>query len=128
MFERKGHHIVHTAKEWELRPEARRIRQTPTLIVPIERSLHEEIHHNCPAVPLLGYHALLAVNSSFEEGNTALESMDNLMLAIEKAGNHPKAHLIEKKLAELAVWAIDLQRPFITEATDRQRYNILMHS
>jgi hypothetical protein len=50
--------------------------------------------------------------------------MDNLMLAIEKAGNHPRAHIVEKKLAELAVWAIDLQRPFIAEMTDNRRYII----
>jgi hypothetical protein len=40
--------------------------------------------------------------------------MDNLMLAIEHSAG-PKTHQIERDLAELAVWAISLQKPFVEE-------------
>jgi hypothetical protein len=86
----------------------------------MERELHNEIHDNCPAVPLLGHHTLMRVNRDFTEGRTSIQSMENLMSAIETAGNYPRAHSIEKELANLAVWALDLQRPFIAEA---ERYN-----
>lgn len=114
---RDGHHILHNKQEWLLRPDARSLRETPTLIPRIERDAHVEIHQNCPPVPLLGYYALQRTLSMFEEGDTTIQSMDNLMKAIEHAANHPKAHIIEKHLAELAIWSIDLQRPFIAEAT-----------
>lgn len=108
-----AHHIIHERKEWSLRPEAKSIRETPSLIVRMDRSEHNEIHRNCPAIPLLGYHALVRTRQAFEEGDSPLESMENLMTAIEAASKHPKANTIEKHLAELAVWAIDLQRPYI---------------
>lgn len=44
------------------------------------------------------------------------------MSSIEQSVNHPKAHVIEKHLADLAIWAIDLQRPFIGEAVQRRRF------
>ena len=110
---RDDHHILHNRQEWELRPNAKRLRQTPSLIARLERPLHDEIHRECPPVPLLGHYALERTVRLFEAGSTTLESMDNLMLAIEQSSQHPKAHDIEKHLAELAVWAIDLQRPFI---------------
>lgn len=113
------HHIVHERREWSLRPEANFIRESPGLILPIEREAHNELHRNCPAVPLLGYHALLRTRSLFEEGDDQLQSTEHLMTAIEQASKHPKAHIIEKHLAELAVWSLDLQRPYIADALGR---------
>lgn len=123
MFEKHGHHIIHHKAEWSLRPEAKAIRETPSLIVPMERSLHNEIHSNVPAVPLLGYHALMRTSSNFEPiRGDSLKTIENLMAAIETSASHPKAHVIEKHLADLAIWAIDLQRPFIGEAVQRRRF------
>lgn len=122
MFEKKGHHIVHSRAEWSLRPEGKAIRGTPSLIVPMERSLHNEIHDNVPAIPMLGYHALARTLSRFEPTHDTLQTMENLMSAIEQSVDHPKAHIIEKHLADLAIWAIDLQRPFIGEAVQRRRF------
>lgn len=117
MYERRGHHILHNRQEWTLRDDAKNLRERRTLIVPMERDLHNDIHSTCPAIPLLGYHALARTRAAFEEGRTPLQSLDNLMVAIEQSAQHPKAHALEKSLAELAVMAIDLQRPFIKEAT-----------
>lgn len=108
-----GHHILHNKQEWTLRPDAKKLRETPTLVPRLDRVTHNEIHRYAPAVPLLGYHALQRTLSFFEEGDTTIQSVENLMRAIEHAANHPKAHIIEKHVAELAIWAIDLQRPFL---------------
>src|SRR4051812_45788791 len=114
---RDKHHVLHHRQEWTLRPEAERLRETRTLMPSIERSVHNEIHATCPPIPLLGYHALRMVNSRFEEGRTTIESMDNLMFAIETSARHPRAHPLELDLADLAIHAIDLQRPLLAEAT-----------
>lgn len=119
---RDAHHIIHENKEWSLRPEAKSIRETPSLIVKMERGDHNELHRNCPAIPLLGYHALIRTRKTFEVGDNPIQSMENLMRSIEEASNHPKAHGVEKSLAELAIMAIDLQRPFISAALDTRTH------
>ena len=118
---RDKHHILHNRLEWELRPEARRLRQTRTLVPDIDRTVHNQIHAVCPPVPPLGYYALRVIENHFEEGNSTLQSMDNLMKAIEIGANHPRAHDLEKHMADLAIWAIDLQRPWIAEGRTHLR-------
>lgn len=110
------HHILHHKQEWTLREKAELLRESPPLIPSIPREVHNEIHANCPPVPLLGYHALARTLSSYVPlwGDT-LGSMDNLMFAMEEAQSHPRAHAIERDLAELAIQAVDLQRPYIRE-------------
>lgn len=110
------HHILFNRQEWSLRPDALSLRENPALIATMDRQVHNELHDHCPAVPLLGHHALLRTLNFFESSPDQLESMDNLMKSIEQASNHPKAHIIEKHLAELAVWSIDLQTPFVADA------------
>lgn len=114
--EHDGHHILHHRQEWTLRPEAAALRESPPLIVEIPRSLHNEIHKNVPPVPLLGHYALFRTLRAYNpvQGDS-LASIDNLLLAIEEAARSPKSHAIEKTLAELAVEAIDLQRPYIKQ-------------
>ena len=82
------------------------------------RQLHERIHRECPAVPLLGYYALVRTLRDFEPNPNPLKSMDSLMLAIEGSTEHPRVHPIEKQLGLLAVQAIDTQRPYIREAIE----------
>lgn len=114
---RDGHHLFHTKRDWQSRPEARRIRETPELIVRMDRERHNELHSKCPAVPLLGYHALVRVNSDFEPvpGDT-LATIDNVLLAMDKASKHPKAHYIERASTALSIWALELQLPHVREA------------
>lgn len=113
MVFRDDHHILFNRQEWELRPEARELRQTPSLIMHIERPLHDEIHRICPAVPPLGSYALQHTVRLFEPGSTVAESVDSLMMAIDKASRHYKAHRLERLQAELVLLALDFQRPYI---------------
>lgn len=115
------HHIVHYGLEWSLRPQAKQIRETPSLIPETPRDFHDYIHESVPAIPLLGYHALLHTLSRFEPTNDTIQTLDSLMTAIEYAEHHPKAHDIERDLARLAINALDLQRPFILELEQMKR-------
>lgn len=111
-----AHHILHNRREWTLRPEARKLRETPSLVPVLGYwAIHQELHANCPPVPCLGYNGLLAVYKEFKPTNDTFTSMDNLLFAIETASKHPKAHPVERELALLAMEAIDLQRPYIRE-------------
>lgn len=110
---RDSHHVLWPRQEYTLRPEAKKLRESQGLVPKIDRSLHDEIHRNCPPVPLLGFHALQRTLREFQPHPDTLISMDNLMFAIEISGKHPKAHDIERELAALAVQAIDLQREFL---------------
>lgn len=113
---RDRHHLVFDRVSWSSRPEAKRIREDKSLIVRLDRIDHDELHRHTVPVPLLGYHALVRTFKSYEPGDTPLESIENLMGSIEQAVNHPKAHPLERELGGLAVWALDLERPFIAEA------------
>lgn len=109
------HHVLHYAKEWRLRPEARDIREHPSLIPALPREVHNSIHEHCPPVPLLGYHALKRVGRLWVPNRDTLQSVDNLLFAIEEAHDDPRCHGIEKSLGFLSMQAIELQRPFLKE-------------
>lgn len=108
------HHLLHTRAQWTSSKGAEKLRETPELIVTIDRRLHEYIHRNSTAIPLLGHYALDYVNSKFRpvEGDT-LASLDSLMDTIESSTTHWKAHPIERGLGELAVRALEIQRHLI---------------
>lgn len=109
------HHILHNRQEWTLRPDAKKLRNTESLVPLITRETHVAIHRHCPPVPLLGFHALRRTLKYFEPDDDTLGTVDRLMQSIEIAVNDPRTHPIEKQLAQLAVWAIDLQRPFLRD-------------
>lgn len=114
---RDRHHILFDRVAWTQRPESKVLRRSESLIVTLDRDTHNELHKHCPSIPALGFYALQRVNRDFEPVyNDKLASVDNLMLAIEESAKHPKTHEIERRLAGLAVWALDLQRPFIVES------------
>lgn len=107
------HHILHTGAEWNLRPETRMLRETPQLVPVIERPIHDEIHRLSPAVPLLSYYVMKRTVSLFEPQATTIETIDNLMMSIDGAGNHFRAHRIERDLAQLAIQTLEIQRDIL---------------
>lgn len=115
MIRRDRHHILNNRIEWSARPESLRLRETPSLIPMLDRSVHEDLHRYTTPVPLLGVHALQRVVSRYRPSNDVFQSMDNLLFAIEDAANHPKAHALEREIGYIAIDAIELQRPFIKE-------------
>lgn len=116
MEKKDGHHILHYGKEWDLRPESKRIRNTPSLIPLIGRTaIHDVIHLECGPVPVPELHMLPLICNEFDPTRNTLDSMDRLMMAIEKACKHPRCHRLDIELAQLAIAAIDIQRPFIKE-------------
>lgn len=115
MTEINRHHIVHNRQEWSLRKPGLWIREQPSLIAKIDTETHKEIHDNCPPIPLLGHLALMRVAHLYLPGRDVPESIDNLSFAIEEAGEHRKAKPFERKLGDLAIEALQMQKPFLTD-------------
>ena len=111
---RDRHHILHYRQEWRLRDDATAIREHPSLVPVLDRETHNEIHRHCPPVPLLGYHALRRVRALWVPHKDTIESVDSLLWAIDETNRHPRAHPIERSLGELAMQAIELQKPYIS--------------
>lgn len=112
---RDRHHILNSRVEWTLRPHAAKLRGTPSLIPTLDREVHEELHRECPPVPLLGAYALRGTLERFVPTHDVLRDMDGLMEAIERSSRHRMVHPIERDLAGLAIEAIDMQRPYIID-------------
>lgn len=117
---RDKHHILHSRQEWRLRSESRQLREHPSLVPTIDRELHNEIHRECPPVPLLGYHALRSTLELWTPRRDTLQSIDNLLFAISETNRHPRAHPIERELGMLAMEAIELQKPFIRSGVEHR--------
>ncbi len=109
------HHVLFNKREWESRPQYKQLRENPGLIVPIDRDVHNELHRTVTQVPILGYYAVMAVQKEFYRGRTHLETIDNLLFALESVEDHPRLSDLDKSLANIALQAVDLQKPFIVE-------------
>lgn len=114
-----NHHILHTEAQWNSSPLSKRLRENPSLQIKLPMPNHVELHKNAPHVPLLGPHALLLVAKEFEPEHNHQRSIDSLLRAIEKSAHHPRAHVLEKSLAQLAIWSIEEQIPYL----DLRRYH-----
>lgn len=115
--QRNRHHLIHTARAWNIYKEGAAIRNTPELIVDIPAETHNALHRSIPAVPLLGYYALTHTLSRFEpvRGDT-FATIDNLLSSMDSAARTPKTHYIDRSQIAVTQWAIELQRDFLKEA------------
>lgn len=109
------HHVLFNKREWESRPQYRELRQNSGLIIPIDRDVHNELHRSVTQVPVLGYYGIMSVHKEFYRGRTHLDTLDNLLFALEKVEDSPRLSDLDKALAGIALQAVEIQRPFIVE-------------
>lgn len=114
-FTTNRHHVIHNRQEWSLRKPGLWLREQPSLIKRIDVDTHRDIHDECPPIPLLGHLALMRVAHLYIPGRNVSESIDNLSFAIEEAGEHKKAKPFERKLGNLAIEALQMQKPFLND-------------
>lgn len=107
------HHVLFNKREWESRPQYRELRENAGLIIPMDREVHNELHRAVSQVPVLGYYGIMAVHREFYRGRTHLQTMDNLMFALETASEHNRLSDLDRSLASIALQAVEVQRPFI---------------
>lgn len=109
------HHVLFNKREWESRPQYRELRQNSGLIVPLDVDTHNELHKSVTHVPVLGYYGIVAVQKEFYRGRTHIDTIDNLLFALESLQEHLRLSDLDKALAGIALQAVEIQRPFIVE-------------
>jgi len=107
------HHILFERTAWMSRPDAARVRSARSLIPIIDRVDHDVLHEHCPPVPLLGAYALRSIAQDFVPQDDTFKTIDALLAAIHAASLHPRAHQLERRLADVAIESIELQRNFL---------------
>ena len=113
------HHGAFDRISWSARKEARALRNDPHNIYWMEHDPHRELHDAVPFVPVLGWQALQIVLREYYPATDPGKNLDHLIKAIEIAKQHPRACELERTMADLAISAFDMQRPFILDNRNR---------
>lgn len=115
------HHILFYRREWARSNASRNLRGLKALIPHIDDSVHNELHdffrEKDLHVPILGAQTIQIVSELYDATGDPLENIDRLLSSIEKATHSPAN--TNKELAERAIYAIELQIPFIKEGLIR---------
>ena len=112
------HHLLFNRFAYESNTDLRAMREDRRLIVPLDHDTHKELHERVSHVPPVSYHIARRALINFKEYNPAdnpIHDIDNLQFSIQEAIRHPRADLIEREVGELAIYALDIQKPFIQE-------------
>lgn len=107
------HHLLFPRQEWELRPQAKRLREMGSFIVTMLRSDHDAMHRAVDIVPVMSHNTLMTVHSQFRPKNDTLKDLDGLALTIDRVTN--PQHEIEQSLGHLTVEALMLEKQFLKE-------------
>lgn len=111
------HHLLFPRAHWETSPDGILLRRQHSLIPHLEPGVHRLLHEEVGIVPVLDRFTMRRTARNFQPvRDDNLASLDNLMFAIEEASQSPKLGQIEKALAQLAIWSLEAQKPYILEA------------
>lgn len=110
--------MLYNRYAWSSNKSLEALREDRRLIVPLDPDTHKELHREVSHVPPLPYHMARHVLREFVEydADTYLHNVEHLQWSIEKAMQHPRADKIEREVASTALYALDLQKPFIDES------------
>ena len=113
------HHFMFPASLHEAQSASRELRQMSRSTGYLDHDSHVELHQSISGVPVLSHYvalgALKHVRDSFIPDNP-VERIEDLQRAIEVSMRQPRADRIEREIAELAVYALDIQKPFFDDA------------
>lgn len=110
------HHILFPRKLHDAHPDTKELRRHQLLIPNIAILGHTALHSEVALVPPLDrFTAGRVLRDFYPVRDNHIQSMEELMRAIEGAMKHPKAQEIERMNAAVAVHAIEAQIPFIKE-------------
>jgi hypothetical protein len=112
------HHLLYYDKQWSALPETSRLRSEPRNNVLMQRFGHTILHREVCFVPVLSPHMAKSVLNelrAYPDNENPLINLDNLQSSINYAKTYPRTTEIEKRVAELAIYALDLQKPFIKD-------------
>lgn len=103
------HHVLFQRKVYQRDHSGNILRSDPSLIVPMEKMIHRELHKDrelWDGVPILGRSAMRLVKDVYEPQSNHLRSIERLLVALNKTDDPAK---------ELAIHAIETQLPYIED-------------
>ena len=118
-------HAFWTESHWTSTKEASALRSMGSLVIRLDRYTHEQKHKSTPPIPLLGFHTLRRTLATYEPGRTPIQSIENVQRSIENASAAPRMHEIERQQAALAVWALELGKPYWEQSPDQPKPMVL---
>lgn len=83
------------------------------MIALLDPEVHDALHDACPGVPPLDVWTAQRVRRLYVPTPDPILATEHYMRAVEQAMQSPKSHTIERQVASLAIFAVDLQRPFL---------------
>ena len=101
------HHVLFQRRSWQRDPSGRVLRSEHGLIVPMDISIHSELHRDkdlWQGVPILGRSAMRMVRDVYEPQSDHIRSVERLLSAINRTSDPSK---------ELALHAIESQIPYL---------------
>lgn len=120
MAKLENHHLNFYKKMHSSMRYSRQAREDPRLQVAIEHEPHNLLHKEVPLVPPLsanvGKVALINFNFTKRNGHeNPIWRLEAWQLSIEAALEQDHVKLVEKIVAEAAIEAYELQKPFLRE-------------
>lgn len=112
------HHTQFYRAQHESMAVTKEIRRDHRLIVPMWLDPHEELHDNVEMVPAVSVHIAHRALTLFNEKGDAhdpIKNLQNYMRSLDTAAEHPRASLLEREIADAAVWACEQQIIFIQD-------------
>lgn len=110
------HHILFPRKLHESHPDTRSLRREQLLIPNLQIIGHTALHGAVGIVPPLDRFTAGRVRRDFYPvRDNHVASMEELMRAIDIASKHPKTQEVERMNAQVAIFAIEQQIPFVRE-------------
>lgn len=87
------------------------------MIIPLPVDYHRPVlHANVPAIPLITSHIAARALKLYYPSPEAGMAVDSMCMAINEASLHPRVHRVERDMAQLAIHALEIQRPYLVAA------------
>lgn len=116
-----NHHILSYRAQWDAMIATAALRAMPGLIALGPRPIHDETHRAVEYVPPLSIHIAQHTYNYYEDvPDDNLQSMDNFMMAVERATKHRRATPVEIEIAKMAISAVDLQKPYVAQMIEER--------
>lgn len=111
------HHVLFYRRAWESNPCGKQLRRQDSLIVPMKKRIHEELHNDVLGVPLLHPHLAQLVLSQFKsrrkEDDDHIKSIGHLMDALSVVNKSELLVDRDRVLGRITLEAIEAQIPYI---------------
>lgn len=115
-FGKSKHHLLYYRTHWESHPTLLQLRSKEQLLVPLDPDAHDEVHRAVSHVPAISANMAAKTLKSFNgyrRTDDPIRAAENFQRAVENAMKDRRMDNIERLVGELAIYAIDLQKPFL---------------